>query len=382
MRQRGAAWELRVYVGRDPVTGHEHYATRTIRAGKREAQRVLNEMVVAAERGALVKTRSTLAELLDAWLEHAGRDFPEDRAGDARVHRTHDQTGSGAHHPRPAPADHARPVLRQTARIGWRSQPRPAVAGHCAARARHHPPSARSGGAVRLAWLQACGVGVGVAAASASDDDPAADTRRVGAPARRRRPSGPGAGNVSHGGGGHRRWRERTGRSALVGRRSRSSGHQHRAGRRSRPERARGEGHQDAPDPACDARRGYGERLGSPPRRPGRAEHAREGLLRRGRLRLRQRPWPDALVPGLGEPAVPQAQSGARPERRSAPRLSRPPSLRRDSPADCRGRRANGGRPARPSQRRDHAQRVLAFVPEAHRQAADVPARLLESERL
>jgi integrase len=75
MRRRGAGWELRVYVGRDPATGQERYSTRTIRAGKREAQRILNEMVVAAERGALVKTRSTFAELLDAWLEHAARDF-------------------------------------------------------------------------------------------------------------------------------------------------------------------------------------------------------------------------------------------------------------------------------------------------------------------
>ena len=75
MRQRGDAWELRVYVGRDPVTGQERYATRTIRAGKREAQRVLNEMVVAAERGSLVKTRATMGELLEAWFEHAERSF-------------------------------------------------------------------------------------------------------------------------------------------------------------------------------------------------------------------------------------------------------------------------------------------------------------------
>ena len=75
MRQRGDAWELRVYVGRDAVSGRERYATRTIRAGKREAQRALNEMVVAAERGSLVKTRATMGELLEAWFEHAQRDF-------------------------------------------------------------------------------------------------------------------------------------------------------------------------------------------------------------------------------------------------------------------------------------------------------------------
>ena len=29
MRQRGASWELRVYLGRDPLTGKKRYATRT-----------------------------------------------------------------------------------------------------------------------------------------------------------------------------------------------------------------------------------------------------------------------------------------------------------------------------------------------------------------
>ena len=50
IRQRGDAWELRVYLGADPVTGKQRYASRTVRAGKREAQRVLNEMISEAER--------------------------------------------------------------------------------------------------------------------------------------------------------------------------------------------------------------------------------------------------------------------------------------------------------------------------------------------
>jgi hypothetical protein len=33
MRRRGEAWELRVCVRRDAVTGAERYATRTVRAG-------------------------------------------------------------------------------------------------------------------------------------------------------------------------------------------------------------------------------------------------------------------------------------------------------------------------------------------------------------
>jgi hypothetical protein len=41
---------IQVYLGADPVSGEQRYATKTVRAGKREAQRVLNEMKVEAER--------------------------------------------------------------------------------------------------------------------------------------------------------------------------------------------------------------------------------------------------------------------------------------------------------------------------------------------
>ena len=45
------------------------------RGGKREAQRVLNAMVVDAERGLIARTNTTVGELLDAWLEVATPDF-------------------------------------------------------------------------------------------------------------------------------------------------------------------------------------------------------------------------------------------------------------------------------------------------------------------
>jgi len=51
MRQRGSAWDLRVYLGKDPVSGKQRYVPKTVRGGNREAQRVLNAMVVDAERG-------------------------------------------------------------------------------------------------------------------------------------------------------------------------------------------------------------------------------------------------------------------------------------------------------------------------------------------
>jgi integrase len=75
MRQRGASWELRVYVGRDPVTGKQRYATRTVRGGKRAAQRILAEMVTDAEHGLSVRTNATAGELIEAWFELAADDF-------------------------------------------------------------------------------------------------------------------------------------------------------------------------------------------------------------------------------------------------------------------------------------------------------------------
>ena len=41
IRQRGTAWELRVFVGTDAVTGKKRDATTTVHGGKREAQRAL-----------------------------------------------------------------------------------------------------------------------------------------------------------------------------------------------------------------------------------------------------------------------------------------------------------------------------------------------------
>ncbi len=56
MRQRGAGWELGVYLGTDPVTGKQRYTARTIRGGKRDAQRVLTAMVTEAEQSLTVRT--------------------------------------------------------------------------------------------------------------------------------------------------------------------------------------------------------------------------------------------------------------------------------------------------------------------------------------
>ncbi len=75
MRQRGESWELRVFLGRDPVTGKKRYATKTVRSGKRAAQRMLATMIADAERGLTPRSSATVADLLEAWFEQAAKDF-------------------------------------------------------------------------------------------------------------------------------------------------------------------------------------------------------------------------------------------------------------------------------------------------------------------
>ena len=69
MRQRGDAWELRAYVGKDPVTGREKYKTLTFRGGKRAAEAELARFVTEVSGGGHGAGDTTLAELIQRWLE-------------------------------------------------------------------------------------------------------------------------------------------------------------------------------------------------------------------------------------------------------------------------------------------------------------------------
>jgi integrase len=83
MRERSGGWELRVSAGRDSVTGRKRYLTRTVRAGKREAQRALAALIVeAGQNGA--PCRGTFAELLEEWFAHAEPDFSPKTAAETR----------------------------------------------------------------------------------------------------------------------------------------------------------------------------------------------------------------------------------------------------------------------------------------------------------
>ncbi|MEA2686879.1 MAG: integrase [Actinomycetota bacterium] len=84
MRQRGSSWELRVYAGRDVVTGRKRWVSRTVKGGKREAQRALAAMVVEADRGALTHTTATVGELLEEWFGLASPGFSPKGAKETR----------------------------------------------------------------------------------------------------------------------------------------------------------------------------------------------------------------------------------------------------------------------------------------------------------
>lgn len=73
-------WELRAYVGSDPVTSKPKQVTRTYvsprrepGAGKREASKHLSQLVAEVERGAHGDTKATFGALLDEWLAHGQR---------------------------------------------------------------------------------------------------------------------------------------------------------------------------------------------------------------------------------------------------------------------------------------------------------------------
>ncbi len=84
MRQRGTAWELRVFLGLDPDTGKKRYATKTVRGSKREAQVALAEMVTQSSEGRFALTTSTVGELLEEWFARATGDFSPKTALETR----------------------------------------------------------------------------------------------------------------------------------------------------------------------------------------------------------------------------------------------------------------------------------------------------------
>jgi integrase len=77
MRQRGEnSWNLRVYAGRDAVTGRKISVERTVRGNKRDASKVLAAMVAEVDRRPVTSAgKGTVAELCREWLDFASPSF-------------------------------------------------------------------------------------------------------------------------------------------------------------------------------------------------------------------------------------------------------------------------------------------------------------------
>jgi integrase len=77
MRQRGEnSWNLRVYAGRDAVTGRKISVERTVRGNKREASKTLAAMVAEVDRRPVASAgKRTVAQLCREWLAHAAPNF-------------------------------------------------------------------------------------------------------------------------------------------------------------------------------------------------------------------------------------------------------------------------------------------------------------------
>lgn len=62
-------WEVRAYAGRDPATGKQRYVSRSIRGGKRDAQRLLSKLTNELDTHGPT-SRQTVDELLTAHIDH------------------------------------------------------------------------------------------------------------------------------------------------------------------------------------------------------------------------------------------------------------------------------------------------------------------------
>jgi integrase len=71
--RRPGVWEVRAFVGRDPVTNAPRQVSRTVHGGKRAAQTAMASLVTEAKEGKLGGTDATVGLLLDHYLAHLER---------------------------------------------------------------------------------------------------------------------------------------------------------------------------------------------------------------------------------------------------------------------------------------------------------------------
>lgn len=69
-RRKNGSWEVRVYTGRDPVTGRPLQKSRTVHGGKRKAEDALRALHDEIAGQPTKATRGTVAHLMTRWLAH------------------------------------------------------------------------------------------------------------------------------------------------------------------------------------------------------------------------------------------------------------------------------------------------------------------------
>jgi hypothetical protein len=72
-------WEVRAYAGRDATTSKHRYVSRTVKGGKRDAQRLLTKLTAELDSHGPT-TRNTVSELLTAHVDPTLGKTPLDRA--------------------------------------------------------------------------------------------------------------------------------------------------------------------------------------------------------------------------------------------------------------------------------------------------------------
>lgn len=64
---------MRVFLGRDPVTGHPRQLSRTVYGGARDADEVLRDLIAKHGGESAEGLGVTFGQLLDRWLEECAR---------------------------------------------------------------------------------------------------------------------------------------------------------------------------------------------------------------------------------------------------------------------------------------------------------------------
>ena len=68
-------WEIRIHIGRDPVTGRKTYLSRSVRGTRDDADRLCARLLLEHGDTTADSWTVTVAELLDRWLALAERDL-------------------------------------------------------------------------------------------------------------------------------------------------------------------------------------------------------------------------------------------------------------------------------------------------------------------